>query len=152
MGNFCYSLDGETFQGDYDSEEEAFEVGLAEEDPYYVQPGTEIYVGQAVKLNLEEHKPDVIHLLDGLQEWAYDEVREHSGDWLDHPDKEAIALLEKAVIKLLKSWVDEHEPMRFFSVPNSKPIEVTRDLFLKYHDPDDLIPVGTEAPDGERRG
>ena len=119
----CYSADQETFRDDLES---------ALGDLSYFTPGAVIECGDSIPVSIQE-LVWVDHLLDEIQEHAYDEVGESAQDWLMDIPQAAKDELQRLIV----AWIEKHDPPKFWKVENVRPYTLTaEDLGLGAAPPD----------------
>lgn len=113
-GKWCYSLNGEDFEGGCNTKEEAIE----EAKDYIESVGEShktIYLGRiqpvAISVNTE-------YLLDEVGDNVYAEVGDIASDYLTDVTDEDLDELDTKVNEVVRDWVMEHYPPNFSSVDN----------------------------------
>lgn len=102
---WCYSLDGERFDGTFETKEEAIEEAKRERENYCkmrVEETIVIYVGQPVVPSVSM---DAEWNIERLSEQLYDQCGEYADTW--EPSKEDVVLLQSKLDDVLKKWMEE---------------------------------------------
>jgi hypothetical protein len=115
--SYCYSYDGEFYQGDFDSQLAAA-AEIFQEDP----ERESVHVGESV------HAPTTDYIsaewiLEDITNRAYEEVGEVAEGWLGGLMRNADAKAE--LEKLVSDFIEKHERPTFWKVENCR--QVTRD-------------------------
>lgn len=111
---YCFSSDGERFDGDCDTREAALAQGISESSDHKRRP-VAIHTGVAVPF--DEWHVFAENVLEQMQEQAYDEVGECSEGWLSDVTKEAHQELEDQLNAVVDAWLTKHgHTPHFFSV------------------------------------
>lgn len=114
--SYCYSYDGELYQGEFDSPlaaaAEVFE-GIIDRETVHV--GESVYAPTTDYVSAD-------WLIDDIATRAYDECGEVAEDWLRGLAKNAEAKAE--LEKLVADFIDKHERPTFWKVENCR--QVTR--------------------------
>jgi hypothetical protein len=124
-GKWCYSFNGENFEGDFDTEEQA----IAEAIWYYKDDEKDqdfIWVGQTQAISVGVN---VDSLLENLGEEAYEQAGEYAEDYLTNVKIEHQKVLEEKLNSVLATWMKEfkYEP-NFWTVKNVEKIDVTNHI------------------------
>ncbi len=118
-GKYCYSLNGESFYGEYETKEGAVEQGKEEA----LEEGqNEIFIGIC-----EEYIPSISawQVIDSIQEDAYDKLGEFSQGYLDDVSNEHREELQDKLNQVLSKWIEEHNYIPdFWSVKNVEKITI----------------------------
>jgi len=118
---YCYSHDGERYDGSYDSRADALEEGrddaetMGEEGPVYTGIATPHTIGEYVNLD---------SVMDDAQSCADDEMSEFAEDWQPVASPEA----EAEFVAFIEAWATKHKLQpHFFSVDHVEehPAEVS---------------------------
>ena len=103
---YCYSVDGENYNGDFDTREDALD-GAAEDLAYAHEPGSEVTVYTGVQVHAmhtlrrcEKWLGD--NLLETLDEWVADDIA--ADDRIIEMTPEATAALSKLIL----DYVEQH--------------------------------------------
>lgn len=116
---WCYSFNGENFEGHFATKEDA--IGEAKEC-ITEDDGSVIYVGQVKEVTVGV---PVDWLLDQLGEQACEQAGEYAQDFLSYVNREHQFELEEQLNKVLLTWMkkNNYEP-NFWSVDNVEEIKV----------------------------
>lgn len=118
MDRWCYSLNGDEYEGFYDSKEDAIEAG--NEAACDADLNT-FWVGKAEKTFVPS--VDVDYLLERLYDRATEEGGEHAESYLNGVTKEQEAELEEKMNEVLNEWLNKHgQEVNFYSVTNEEEI------------------------------
>lgn len=120
-GKWCYSFNGENFEGDFETKERAIEEAIF----YYKDDERDedfIWVGQTKSVSTSVN---VDGILEYLAEEAYDQAGEYAEGYLDNVTVGDQRMLESRMNEVLMSWMNEfkYEP-RFFTVINSEKLDI----------------------------
>ncbi|WEG18591.1 hypothetical protein PQ478_08915 [Alkalihalophilus pseudofirmus] len=112
-GKWCYSFNGENFEGVFDYKEGAIneaKCNISEDD------GSVIYIGQVKDISFGV---PIDWLLDQLREEAYEQAGEVSQDFMMYVNKEHRYELENQLNNVLHDWMKKYnyEP-NFWTVEN----------------------------------
>lgn len=112
--SYCYSYDGELYQGDFDS------PLAAAAEVFEGEPNREaVHVGESVHAPTADYvSADCI--IDDISTRAMDECGEVAEDWLRTLSKNAEAKAE--LEKLVADFIDRHERPTFWKVENCRQV------------------------------
>ncbi len=101
---FCYSHDGERFEGRHGTREDALEQGRDDE------PGEIVTTGRGVRVTFanylyRSHVEELVQETVGIA--AYNDVGECAEDW-PRASKDEIDDLHKRITTVLTKWADDH--------------------------------------------
>lgn len=114
--SYCYSYDGEFYQGEFDSPlAAAAEVFVDEPDRDSIDVGEHLHAPTTEYVSADS-------IIDDITTRAYDEVGEVADGWLYELSKNAAAKAE--LEKLVADFIDKHERPTFWKVDNCR--QVTR--------------------------
>lgn len=114
---FCYSRDGERYEGECATREEALEEAIAELD---LTEGETVWIGMAVTYEPAVTRWAAASLVERIGEEAYETVGELCEGWpsLTDVDEESLA---SALTDTLREWIKEHgKQPTFYAVVNSE--------------------------------
>lgn len=121
---WCYSHDGEHFEGEFETKDDAIAEGvfyLKEED----DDRDYIYVGIIQKIGLGVN---ACRIIEDLQEQAYDQAGDYADDYLARVTREQEELLEARMNEVLHDWLKDfnYQP-KFWTVVGVEKIKVRGD-------------------------
>jgi len=116
---YSYSTNEENYIGNFDSPESA-----AAEAFYDDEDLQSVWVGENIKRPTEFFVLGN-HIIESIQEQAYEEAGEYAESWLENLPKEKISELEKVIA----DWIDANDPPHFWTVTNVK--EITREAMIE---------------------
>lgn len=116
---YCWSKDEEGFTGDFETREEALAEAKRENPEYTV-----FWTGEA-QPKTAAYFITVDHLLEDMQGQADDVAGEASEDWL--PDWRSQVDTQDELKAIIAKFVDEHWPVKFFSVDKIEKHEAAPD-------------------------
>jgi hypothetical protein len=120
----CYSVNGEDFQDGC-----ASEALQALDDDGLLTIGTEYRLGVSVRPDPADFL-DVNHLIEQMQESAYDAGGEFAEDYLADVTEEQVRELDRAI----KAWLSSVNPsVTFFKVKEIQTFKVTQDDINEIH-------------------
>lgn len=120
MDKWCYSLNGEEYEGLYDSKEDAIEEG---NERAYENEQETFWVGKAEKTFVPG--VDVENLLENIRDNACAEGGEFAEDYLMHTTTEQERELEEKLNEVLHEWLDKYKhEVNFYSVIGEEEIAV----------------------------
>jgi hypothetical protein len=111
---FCVSEDGETFEGEWPTREEAT---AAAADEFNLLPGATLFTGRSVPAG--NFTPQAIILIEQAQSDAYDRVGLAADDWFDDCDLrgEAMRDLQTRIDAVWAGWLKRYDLLpRFHAV------------------------------------
>jgi hypothetical protein len=119
-GKWCYSYNGENFEGLCDTREEAIEEAIFE----YGEDYNVIYVGRAKEVNLGVR---IDWIIEQIGEDAYEQVGEYAEDYLRDVKQEHARLLKERFDNVLHQWLDEfgYKP-NFWTVVDVEKIKINQ--------------------------
>jgi hypothetical protein len=127
---FCFSSNQETYQGNYDTREEAVMEAIDHED---LAEGSTVWTGELKAIEVKRLIPRASYLIEQMQEAAVEEVGEVVEGWLDHTSKEAADDLRSRVAEAVSAWLDA-DPSRqihFWGVEHIQEHTVTAELLAQ---------------------
>ncbi|MRW82952.1 hypothetical protein GJ698_02460 [Pseudoduganella sp. FT26W] len=115
--SYCYSYDGELYQGDFDS------PLAAAAEVFVGEPNREtVHVGESVHVPTTDYV-SADWIIDDISTRAMDECGEVAEDWLRALSKNAEAKAE--LEKLVADFIDKHERPTFWNVVNCRQVART---------------------------
>jgi hypothetical protein len=130
--SYCWSTDGERYQGDENSREDALAEAVAEtiHDEYGPEDADErgnvewpFYTAVAVPVSAGETlgRWAAENMLEGMQDGACDHAGEAAEDWTRHISKQAKDALQAKLVAVVDQWATEYgaQPV-FYGVKKRK--------------------------------
>lgn len=123
-GKWCYSYNGENYEGDFDTREAAIEEALyyMKENHYMNQEYIDVGQTKAVEVGI-----DAWLILEQISEDVYEKMGEYGDDYLTDVKLEHQNILEVKLNEVLESWLKEfkYEP-KFYAVENVEQVKVNK--------------------------
>lgn len=124
-GKWCYSFNGESFEGNFETRQEAIVEALTMHDEDE-RDEKSFFIGQTKSVNTSV---DVCWLLDTLSEQAYEQAGEYAEGYLDDVKSEHFAVLEERMNEVLSHWMEEYKySPHFWTVTNIQEISQFTEL------------------------
>lgn len=120
-GRFCYSMDGELYEGDCKTKEEAIKEAISE---YELKIGDSIFIGEKEEKFFNEYL-DLDVLFESMADRAADEVHPDAVDgW---PFDLITNNAQKELDDFITSWVKKHNlNPYFYGIKNPEEIKITK--------------------------
>lgn len=118
--HYCYSLNGQDYDGYFDTKEEAIKEGTE----YAVDAEKTIFFIGLAEKTFSPHI-DVDWLIESIQEDAYDHGGEYAEDYLEGVTKEQKQELEEKLNDVFGAWTEKHKhEVNFYEVVDSEEITI----------------------------
>lgn len=117
---YCYSTNGENFDGDFDSREEAIYEAVC---LFNLEVGQVVFTAESAPISARQLiRAD--HVIDNIQCAAADLAGEAGADYLSCVSTEHMYELES----IISEWMERVDPVYFFGVIDSKEHVLTLDM------------------------
>lgn len=115
-----YSLNGEDYDGLYDTKEDAIKQGFIDAQEY----GKEVFFVAKAVITFQPHVY-AEGIIEEIQENAYDEGGEYAETYLDDVKREHLEELEEKLNEVLSNWINKYEyNPNFYSVEDIEEVQV----------------------------
>ena len=120
---YCYSTNGENFDGDFDSREEAIYEAVC---LFNLEVGQVVFTAESAAISASQLiRAD--HVIDNIQCAAADLVGEAGEDYLSYVSTEHMDELEA----IISEWMERVEPVYFFGVDKPEEHTLNDDIIAK---------------------
>ncbi len=103
--SFCYSLNGEDFQGTFPTRDDALAEAIGYTEP---KIATKVYTGVCIPCRAEDFAPSGDSLCEQMNETANDDIGEYAEDWPPNT-KEQAEELGVAIKEAVRAWAEKHD-------------------------------------------
>lgn len=105
--HYAYSINEDDYEGEFPTREAALGEAVA---LYDLAPGASVWTGEVVLASpASRFFRSVDHLIEDMQENAYDEAGEHADRFLENVSDAQSDELDAEIKKVIDAWADKHK-------------------------------------------
>jgi len=120
---YAWSINEEEYHGSEGSREDAIQAAIEDND---LEPGQKVWTGVVVKEPASYYLKSARHLIEDMQERAYDDAAEYAENWLTKVTPEQESELELSLHAAINEWAEKHgHQPQFYTVTDTVEHDVT---------------------------